>query len=94
SDFSVAAKADGGDSLDLRDLLQGENHATGAGNLTDFLHFSRSGSDTVIDIKPSGAGGSVTQQIVMSGVDLTVGNTLNDQAIIQDLLTKGKLLTD
>ncbi|WP_265947903.1 beta strand repeat-containing protein [Dechloromonas sp. A34] len=94
SDFSVAAKADGGDMLDLRDLLQGENHASGTGNLTDFLHFTRSGSDTVIDIKPTGTSGSVTQQIVMSGVDLTAGNTLNDQAIIQDLLTKGKLLTD
>ncbi|MBI2277323.1 MAG: type I secretion C-terminal target domain-containing protein, partial [Dechloromonas sp.] len=94
TDFSVASKAAGGDVLDLRDLLLGENHATGTGNLTDFLHFGRSGSDTVIDIKPSGAGGSVTQQIVVSGVDLTAGNTLNDQAIIQDLLTKGKLLTD
>nr|MBL8410284.1 type I secretion C-terminal target domain-containing protein [Dechloromonas sp.] len=94
TDFSVASKAAGGDVLDLRDLLQGENHTTGTGNLADFLHFSKSGSDTVIDIKPDGASGSITQQIVMSGIDLTANNTLNDQTIIQDLLTKGKLITD
>jgi hypothetical protein len=31
---------------------------------------------------------------VLTGVDLTSNSTLNDQAIIQDLLTKGKLITD
>jgi len=36
----------------------------------------------------------MTQQIVLQGVDLTSNGTLSDQAIIQDLLTKGKLQTD
>jgi hypothetical protein len=31
---------------------------------------------------------------VLSGVDLTSNGTLNDTQIIQDLLTKGKLITD
>ena len=79
--------------LDLRDLLVGEQHANGTGNLTDYLHFSKSGSNTVIGIKPTG-NGDVLQQITLSGVDLTANSTLNDQAIIQDLLTKGKLITD
>jgi len=48
----------------------------------------------VIDVTPTGSGGSVTQKITLTGVDLTANNTLNDQAIIQDLLTKGKLVTD
>ncbi|HHV48937.1 MAG TPA: type I secretion C-terminal target domain-containing protein, partial [Rhodocyclaceae bacterium] len=93
SDFNIAPKAAGGDVLDLRDLLVGEQHANGTGNLTDYLHFSKSGSNTVIDIKPTG-NGDVLQQITLSGVDLTANSTLNDQAIIQDLLTKGKLITD
>ncbi|WP_283773252.1 type I secretion C-terminal target domain-containing protein, partial [Craterilacuibacter sp. RT1T] len=80
------------DVLDLRDLLQGENHTTGIGNLTDYLHFTKSGSDTVIDVKHLGAAGEVTQQIVLQGVDLsTLGN---DAAILQNLLNDGKLQVD
>ncbi|WP_295531400.1 type I secretion C-terminal target domain-containing protein, partial [uncultured Pseudacidovorax sp.] len=95
SDFGTASKANGGDVLDLRDLLQGENHTTGVGNLGSFLHFSKSGSDTVIDVKHDGAaGGGVTQQIVLSNVDLTNNNSLTDAAIIQNLLNQGKLITD
>ncbi|MBS1143247.1 MAG: hypothetical protein H6R14_653, partial [Proteobacteria bacterium] len=92
TDFNVASRATGGDILDLRDLLP--NGATTPATLDDYLHFSKSGSDTVIDVKPDGLAGSVTQKIVLSGVDLTANNTLNDQAIIQDLLNKGKLVTD
>ena len=43
TDFNVASKAAGGDILDLRDLLQGENHTAGTGNLADYLHFSNRG---------------------------------------------------
>ncbi len=91
TDFSLTAQAAGGDVLDLRDLLP---TATDAATLDNYLNFSKSGLDTVIDIRPTGAAGSVTQQIVLSNVDLTSSGTLNDVAIIQDLLTKGKLLTD
>jgi len=45
----------------------------------------------VIDVKPDGT--NVTQQIVLAGVDLGATGA-NDVAIINDLLTKGKLITD
>jgi Ca2+-binding RTX toxin-like protein len=88
NNFDTASVSLGGDALDLRDLLP--NGATDAATLDGYLNFSKSGSDTVIDVKPAG---SVTQQIVLQGVDLGATG-LNDQAIIQDLLTKGKLVTD
>jgi T1SS-143 domain-containing protein len=91
-DFNTASKAAGGDVLDLRDLLSGT--ATTAATLDNYLDFAKSGSDTVINVHPDGVAGSVTQKIVLTGVDLTANSTLNDQAIIQDLLTKGKLITD
>ena len=37
---------------------------------------------------------SSVQNIVLQNVDLTAGMVNSDQQIIQDLLTKGKLLTD
>ena len=91
----------GGDQLDLRDLLQGESDD--ALSLTNFLHFSQSGSDAVIQVSSNGgfAGGfnpgSVDQTITLQGqwADLTASGALNsDQQIIQDLLSKGKLITD
>ncbi|UCV29450.1 retention module-containing protein [Ferribacterium limneticum] len=88
TDFNVASKATGGDVLDLRDLLP---TATTVSALDTYLNFSKSGSDTVIDVKPDGT--NVTQTIVLAGVDLGATGT-NDATIIQDLLTKGKLITD
>ncbi|MCF8184072.1 MAG: type I secretion C-terminal target domain-containing protein, partial [Polynucleobacter sp.] len=99
TDFNAAAQASGGDVLDLRDLLQGENHQTGTGNLANFLHFEKDGSDTKVHISSIGAfGGGFTaggedQTIILSGVDL-IGISTTDQQVIQDLLTKGKLITD
>jgi len=92
TDFDTASYASGGDRLDLRDILQGT--ATTAVVLDQYLDFSKQGSDTVINVRPTGAGGEMTQQIVLQGVDLTSNGTLSDQVIIQDLLTKGKLQTD
>ena len=104
SDFSTASKATGGDVLDLRDLLSGET----AGTLVNFLHFEKSGADTIVHISSTGGfasdphnvgapssivTGAEVQKIVLSGVDLTFGFT-TDQQVIQDLLTKGKLNTD
>jgi hypothetical protein len=77
----------------LRDLLSGTG-ATTASVLDGYLDFSKQGSDTVINVRPTGAGGEMTQQIVLQGVDLTSNGTLSDQTIIQDLLTRGKLQTD
>jgi Ca2+-binding RTX toxin-like protein len=90
----------GGDVLDLRDLLVGEDRAglTG-GNLDDFLHFSITGGTTRVHISASGdfsASYSPTrevQTIVLQGVDLVDSRT-TDLQIIQDLLTRGKLVTD
>ena len=85
----------GTDALDLRDLLQGESHGgTDVGNLANYLHFNVSGGSTTVEIKSAGSG-SIDQTILLQGVDLTFGGTLTtDQAIIQDLLSKGKLISD
>jgi VCBS repeat-containing protein len=104
TDFSAAPAASGGDVLDLRDLLQGEN----SGNLANFLHFEKSGTDTIVHISSAGGfaadphnvgapsstvTGAEDQKILLSGVDL-IGTLTTDQQVIQDLLTKGKLNTD
>jgi hypothetical protein len=90
--FGTAA---GTDILNLRDLLVGEAHTgTSAGNLASYLHFNYSGGNTTVSVNSNAAGG-VEQTIVLQGVDVTLGGTLTtDQQIIQDLLTKGKLITD
>ncbi|PKO30098.1 MAG: hypothetical protein CVU34_20215, partial [Betaproteobacteria bacterium HGW-Betaproteobacteria-7] len=94
--FDTASVAAGGDVLDLRDLLSGS--ATTASAIDQYLDFEKSGSNTIINVRPDTAGG-VTQQIVLEGVDLTSGVTpvvgqSMDQAIIQNLLNSGKLITD
>lgn len=103
TDFNKASESLGGDVLDLRDLLQGESHTgTAVGNLGSYLHFEKSGSDTVVHVSTNGGytGGTFTavatdQKVVLQGVDLTNGGALaTDSQIIQDLLTKGKLSAD
>jgi Ca2+-binding RTX toxin-like protein len=102
ADFSTAAAASGGDVLDLRDLLSAENHDVGTGNLANFLHFEKSGVDTKVHISSTGGfvNGYVTgaedQTVVLANSDLyaAVGANATDQQIIQDLLNKGKLITD
>ena len=86
--------------LDLRDLLSNESHTAGStGNLSSFLHFEQSGSDTVVRISTTGgfSGGYVPNQedhtILLQGVDL-IGGFSTDQQVIQDMLNKGKLITD
>ena len=69
------------------------------GNLDDYLHFEKIGSNTVVHVSTSGgfsAGYSAAAQdqiITLSGVDLVTGFA-NDNAIITDLFTKSKLITD
>ncbi len=99
NNFDEAAGGSGGDVLDLRDLLQGESHDTGTGNLSQFLSFELSGSDTIIHISSTGGfGGGYSaakedQSITLTGVDLVTGFA-NDQAIIQQLLDDNKLIVD
>jgi T1SS-143 domain-containing protein len=103
TDFGTADYAAGGDRLDLRDLLVGESSAT----LDKFLHFNWNGTNTVLYISTSGAfnagNGTATnptdvtsndvQQIVFNGVNLTTGFT-TDLQLINDLISKGKIITD
>lgn len=94
-DFSIQRPADGGDILDLQELLVGEHD----GPLTDYLAFSKDGNHTVIDVNTQGKLGTqgADQKIVLENVDLThdaYGQFMNNQAIINDLLQKGKLIVD
>jgi Ca2+-binding RTX toxin-like protein len=99
-DFNSAVTSSNGDILDLRDLLVGETHSgTDAGNLANYLHFSYSSAtgNTTISVTTHDAAGT-TQNIVLQGVNLPTALGLaagaTDTQIIQDLLTKGKLIAD
>ncbi len=91
-----------GDTLDLRDLLQGEHHVGDEiGNLAKYLHIDAASGNTTIHVSTqgefSGASGVASledQTIVLQNIDLTQGGTLNDQQMIVDLLKSGKLHTD
>lgn len=89
----------GSDQLDLRDLLQGEIGSGVGNNLENYLHFEYSGSNTTVHISSSGgfaggyAPGAEDQTILISGVNL-IGSFTTDQQVIQDLLNRGKLITD
>ncbi|WP_304505157.1 VCBS domain-containing protein [Achromobacter sp. ES-001] len=90
-DFSADTLANGGDVLDLKDLLIGEKDGT----LTQFLNIHKEGNNTVIDINTKGQiAQGVDQKIVLENVDLTGNGTMSNQAIINDLLQKGKLNVD
>ena len=88
----------GGDILDLKDLLVGEND----GNLSQYLNFKQdpaNSNNTLVEINTQGKLGTqgADQKIVLENVDLTHdanGQVMNNQAIINDLLQKGKLNVD
>ena len=96
TDFDTAS---GSDKLDLRDLLQGEIANPALQNLTNYLHFEKAGANTIVHVSSSGGfasgftSGNEDQTITLQNVDLTAGFS-SDQQIIQDLLNKGKLITD
>ncbi len=94
-DFSTLKPAEGGDILDLKELLVGERDST----LSQYLNFHKEGANTVIDINTQGKLDSqgADQKIVLENVDLThdaSGQFMSNQAIINDLLQKGKLAVD
>jgi large repetitive protein len=94
TDFNSTAAASGGDILDLRDLLVGEVHAgTDTGNLANYLHFSYDSGANATTVNVSSHAVGVDQVITLQGVNL-IGSLTTDQAVIQDLLNKGKLITD
>jgi hypothetical protein len=78
----------------------------GQDNLSNFLHFEKSGTTTIVHISTTGGFSSDThavgtsytsaaedQRITLTAADL-IGSFTTDQQVIQDLLTKGKLNTD
>jgi large repetitive protein len=97
TDFSTVA---GVDKLDLRDLLVGEVAAGPTANLENYLHFDTvAGGSTIVHISNTGAYSSGfnaandVQTITLQGYD--VSSFAGDQAaIIADLITKQKLITD
>ncbi|MBT9591151.1 MAG: type I secretion C-terminal target domain-containing protein, partial [Thiobacillus sp.] len=84
------------DKLDLRDLLVGESHSGNlAGNLASYLNFSyNSGTNTTtLSVKTSSTLTAPDQIITLEGVNL-VGTFTSQDAIIADLFSRGKLITD
>ncbi len=98
ADVSIAGFGESGeDSLDLRDLLQGEEAEDA--NLTDYLNVTYDGADTVIQVSAEGSfrgdpsAAAVDQTITLEGVDLVTGH--DDMAsVIQNMLDSGKLSID
>ncbi|MGB6242546.1 MAG: type I secretion C-terminal target domain-containing protein [Castellaniella sp.] len=84
------------DVLDLSDLL---SEHTSSGDLTQYLQITGDGSKTTINVKVDANGdasSTVTQQIVIDNVDLTVGHdnldtTSGQAALINSLINDGKL---
>jgi hypothetical protein len=97
TDFRMQAPANGGDVLDLRDLL----HSDGEGDLASFLHFEESGNGgTLLRVSADGAftgdathdAGVAYQTIELANVDLlSLGS---DQQIIDTLIHQNKLITE
>jgi hypothetical protein len=102
-----SADPHGKDTLDLSDLLQGEQahvtvkpDGTVTGDLTQYLHVSADQEgNTVINVSAHGnldaAGNGYDQQIVIDNVDLTDGHAGDTQAqLINSLINDGKLKVD
>ena len=84
--------------LDLRDLLPNANHdGSSTGNISNYIHFNLSGTDTVIHISTTGGFSSgytasaEDETIILKGVDLTAAGSQNDLQIIHQLLANGQL---
>lgn len=97
------------DSIDLRDLLQNEEsvvpNLSAAELLNSYLNFeydaAAGGSGgTIMSVSALGSFNPDDQHqlgdqtIFLSNLDLTQGGTLNDVAIIQNMLTNNNLITD
>ena len=92
-DFHLTANGEQGDILDFSDLLQHAGDKSAA-TLDQYLDFRDDGhGNTVIDVRPDGSSGSMTQQIVLEGVALgDLGGS--DQEILNKLLGNGQLHVD
>ncbi|MBP8812212.1 MAG: retention module-containing protein [Laribacter sp.] len=92
-DFHLTANGEQGDILDFSDLLQHAGDKSAA-TLDQYLDFRDDGhGNTVIDVRPDGSSGNMTQQIVLEGVALgDLGGS--DQEILNKLLGSGQLHVD
>ncbi len=89
------------DSIDLRDLLVGEQssqvdfgRAADPGNLLNFLNFRLDGTSTVIDVSTAG-NGAVNQTIVLENVNLfTATNSATQEILLSKILANGTLIVD
>jgi len=84
------------DKLDLRDLLVGETHlGTAVGDLANYLNFTYNlgTNTTTVAVKSSSTLTAPDQIIMLEGVNL-VGSFGTQDAIIADLFSRGKLITD
>ena len=90
---------------DVHGAATGSNPNGTIGNLENFLDFSVAGGSTTVRVSSAGsfAGGTYTaaaedQRIVLQGVDIRASMglvaTATDAQIIQELLNRGKLITD
>jgi VCBS repeat-containing protein len=91
TDFSAAE----GDSLDLADILQGEE----SGDITDYISVTQDGSDVVIEVTPDGDGGDMNQVITLENTtvnDLAGTDTsgMSQADIINTLISNGQLNVD
>ncbi|CAM3548720.1 VWFA domain-containing protein [Bordetella sputigena] len=86
-DFSSDTPANGGDVLNLNEML----HNPADADLSKYLNFSKDGNNTVVKVSTAGdVAHGFDQKIILENVDLTGGKT-DQAAIINDLLQKGKL---
>ncbi len=84
----------GGDVLNLDALLPASvTGATVLSTLDDYIQFQKSGSDTIVHVDHDGGTTfAPTNDILLTGVDLTSNNTLTTQQILQNLLNAGNLV--
>jgi VCBS repeat-containing protein len=83
----------GKDTLDLADLLQGEE----GNDLTQYLKVTEDGGNVVINVKPGGGSDDVSQVITLENTDLSAlganaGDTQSE--IIDSLISNGHLNVD
>ena len=95
--ISTDSSLDSDKSLDLRDLLIGEEAEDV--DLTSYLDVAFDGADTVVRVSANGSfegnsgdSGKVDETFTFEGVDLVGSNELD--AVINNMLSSGRLITD
>lgn len=84
-----------GDSLDLSDILQGEE----SNDITDYISVAEQGNNVVLSLTPDGDGGDMTQTITLqnTSIDQLVGSDasgMSNADIINSLITSGQIQVD